>query len=55
MLPSPLTFPTPVVGGPLGWGRNMSMDIGLGVGAHAAEKRKGSENLEDGEAKKVKT
>ncbi len=65
MLPSPLTFPTPVVqvGAPQGWGRpSSSIDRGAGAAGGAGEKRKGSgggswneERGEGGEVKKVKT
>lgn len=68
MLPSPLTFPTPVVqvGAPQGWGRPATTDPGTGSGAPGAagvgvgEKRKGSglgseERGNGAEAKKLKT
>lgn len=48
MLPSPLTFPTPVVqvGAPQGWGRRDTLTGDLGgnnAGVGTGEKRKGSE------------
>ncbi|KAF7508131.1 hypothetical protein GJ744_009572 [Endocarpon pusillum] len=69
MLPSPLTFPTPVVqvGAPLGWGRAAATSTGLGTesGFAVGEKRKDftgagaagwSDDRAEGEtAKKIKT
>lgn len=70
MLPSPLTFPTPVVqvGAPQGWGRAAATGPGMGTesGAVVGEKRKeitgtgagagwGEERGEGETAKKIKT